>query len=111
MCDWTCIRGLIARARIRKDSYLSPIGYFVLRGIALRQETYIINVLFLRVDCEGSHSSHDAASKITVVGAIQTTGKGINEKLILRISKGPDCVQMVHSLRITPQSNLIVNQP
>ena len=61
-------------------------------------------------DCEGSHSSHEAASKITAVRAITTTELGKNLKPILRIRKGPDCVENVRSLRIRPQRNLVVHQ-
>ena len=61
-------------------------------------------------ECEGSHSSHEAGSKSTVVRAITTTELRLNLKPILSIGKGPDCVQNVRSLRIRPQRNHLVHQ-
>ena len=63
-------------------------------------------------DCKVSHSNHDQkpASKIIVLREIGTTELGMNLKPILCIGKGPHCVHIVPSLRIKPQSNLVVHQ-
>ena len=72
---------------------------------------YTHKFTFSGVDCEVSQSSHEAASKIIVVRAIRTTELVINLKRILCIRKGPNCVQIVLSLRIRPQSNLVLHEP
>ena len=76
----------------------------------IKARTFTQKRTFSGVNCWGSHSRHEGASKSTVVGAIKTTKVGINLKLIPCIGKGANCIQNVRSLCIRPQRNLVVRQ-